>query len=239
MSILLKCKKALFGLRSVRGRRALGLGVGAVIEHTRILKDAAPGVIVDIGANRGQFSLLASELLPQARIEAFEPLEGPGRKFSAVFVGAENVTLHPLAIGAKSETAMMHVSASDDSSSLLAIGQRQLDEFPGTQEVSVVSVRVETLKEALPDEFSEAFLKIDVQGYEMPVLLGCEEVLHRFKHVYVETSFVELYEGQALITEVCGFLFSRGFVLSDVGGWLHGRDGRALQGDLLFSRRLS
>jgi len=58
-----------------------------------------------------------------------------------------------------------------------------------------------------------ALLKLDVQGFELSALQGCGRLLERFRYVYVEASFIELYVGQALATEVIGFLFSRGFNL--------------------------
>ena len=54
--------------------------VMAGAEHRQILsRDLATAV--DIGANRGQFSLAAREWSPGARMIAFEPLPGPGAVF--------------------------------------------------------------------------------------------------------------------------------------------------------------
>ncbi len=47
-----------------------------------------------------------------------------------------------------------------------------------------------------------ALLKLDVQGFELSALQGCEDLLQHFAWVYVECSFIELYEGQALADEV-------------------------------------
>ena len=47
-------------------------------------------------------------------------------------------------------------------------------------------------------------------------LEGCEDVLPEFAQVYVECSFVELYEGQALADEVVAWLSERQFSLVGV-----------------------
>ena len=49
-----------------------------------------------------------------------------------------------------------------------------------------------------------------MQGFELTALQGCEELLDRFDWVFVECSFIEPYEGQALADEVIAWLRERG-----------------------------
>lgn len=223
-------------------RRPLMMGVGAAIEHEPVLVYlSGQGVrrVVDIGANVGQFALAARHCITGARIDSFEPLAGPAEIFRRVFENDPNVALHPCAIGPESSSASMHVSAADDSSSLLPISPRQEEIFPGTAEVGRETVRVATLDAEIapPDPTERALLKVDVQGYELPALRGCESLLDRFYAAYVEASFVELYEGQGLAHEVIDFLHARGFALAGIFNTAYTADGTAVQGDLLFSRR--
>ena len=56
-------------------RKALCLGVGAAIEHEPMLRTlSACGVltVLDVGANVGQFTLVARRVFPKARVIAFE-----------------------------------------------------------------------------------------------------------------------------------------------------------------------
>ncbi|EQD29059.1 methyltransferase, FkbM family, partial [mine drainage metagenome] len=55
-----------------------------------------------------------------------------------------------------------------------------------------------------------ALLRLDVRGYELQALRGCEALLDRFRYVYCECSFVALYEGQALADEVIAWLREHG-----------------------------
>ena len=80
-------------------------------------------------------------------------------------------------------------------------------------------------------------LKIDVQGFELKCLQGCEDLLDRFQQVYVECSFVELYEGQALADEVIAWLRDRNFILQGVYNTFYDSKGAAVQGDFLFANR--
>jgi FkbM family methyltransferase len=192
--------------------------------------------VVDIGANRGQFALVARHCFPEARILSFEPLPGPSRTFQRVFAGDPSVILHPVAIGPERGETTIHLSARDDSSSLLPISSLQNTLFPGTAEAGTATVTVGPLSDFVAAEEIEppALLKLDVQGFELQVLRGCEDLLDRFALVYAECSFVELYLGQALADEVIAWLHERGFGLRGVYNMTYDRRGRAIQADFLF-----
>ncbi|MBN2569034.1 MAG: FkbM family methyltransferase, partial [Deltaproteobacteria bacterium] len=99
-------------------------------EHRQVLRtDLA--TVVDIGANRGQFALAVRRWVPAAKVFAFEPLAGPAARFHKIFKGDHKVTLYQVAIGPKAGDANIHVSAADDSSSLLPISHIQGRLFPG------------------------------------------------------------------------------------------------------------
>ncbi len=213
--------------------------VAAGVEHARVLRNLGPlRTVVDIGANRGQFALAARHVFPQARIVSFEPLAGPAALWRKVFAGDARATLIEAAVGPDPGEAQIHLSARDDSSSLLPITARQNALFPGTAEAGTETIRVVRLADALPaaDIEAPALLKLDVQGFELQALAGCEAVLDRFDWVYVECSFVELYAGQAFADEVIAWLRERGFVLRGVYNVTDDRHGLAVQADFLFGR---
>lgn len=207
-------------------------------EHRNILSRDLK-TVVDIGANRGQFALAVRRWASQARVMSFEPLSGPAEIFRRVFSGDDRVVLHQSAIGPTSARKEMHVSARDDSSSLLPISSAQTAMFPGTGEVSTTEVRVAPLYEFLTadDLPGPAMLKLDVQGYEYEALRGCESLLDQFDWVYCECSFIELYSGQKLACEVIDWLADRGFCLGGMFNPAYDHRGQAVQADFLFSRK--
>jgi len=218
-------------------KRLLRHRVAAGVEHARVLSGLDCCTVVDIGAHRGQFALVARYCQPKARVISFEPLPAAAVKFRAVFAGDDRVTLHEIAIGPAPGNATIHVSKKDDSSSLLPITANQVALFTGTAEVATAIVRVAPLREVIKvlDILPPALLKLDVQGYELEALRGCEDMLGQFACVYVECSFVELYGGQALADEVIAWLRERGFRLRGVHNTDYDRDGRATQADFLFA----
>lgn len=194
--------------------------------------------VVDVGANRGQFSLVARQCFPVATIVAFEPLAGPAARFRRVLAGEPRVSLHQYALGPEEGVSTMHVSSRDDSSSLLPITPRQRSIFPGTGESGTTMVRVGRLADfvSASELKPPALLKLDVQGYELEALRGCEELLDSFSYVYAECSFVELYQGQALADDLIAWLRRREHRLRGVYGVVYDGQGRAVQADMLFAR---
>lgn len=218
-------------------RCLLNCGVAAGVEHESSLRILNCRTVVDIGANRGQFALVARQCFPNATIFSFEPLPGPAKQFRRVFAGDRQVLLHETAIGPRNGVETMHVSGKDDSSSLLPITPLQEQMFPGTAEVSRQRVEIGLLSKFVSpkDIAPPALLKLDVQGYELEALKGCEGLLDHFSYVYVECSFMELYAGQASADEVVAFLRERGFALNGVYNTEYDRSGRSLQADFLFA----
>lgn len=213
---------------------ALRRGVLAATEHADSGLRLDVGTVIDVGASRGQFALFARRRWPSARIICFEPIPGAADKLQEVLGGA--VTLHRTALGSVEGASSLNISGADDSSSLLPIG-RQAVEFPGTRAVGTVTVPVGVLANhlhaALP---GPVLLKIDVQGFELEVLHGAGDRLALVDEILCECSFVELYDGQPLASDVIRYLREHGFTLTRVSGLAYGESGRQLQADLLFHR---
>lgn len=235
--MLLRFKKVVFGLSSIRLFRALLKGVGASIEHRSIIGGLTFDTVIDVGANKGQFALLVQEIAPLAEIISFEPLQAASEVYDTVLGSHPNCKLFNLALGEKAGKKRIHISNKDDSSSLLPITALQNNLFPGTFEKSSADVEQDCLDSllTLEDLAGHVLLKIDVQGYELEVLKGASTLLAGVEFVYVELSFMELYAGQPNAIDIISFLHSFNFVMSGVYN-ISSDAGRTVQADFLFAK---
>ncbi len=212
---------------------ALTQGVAATLDHDVALGRDQFATVIDVGANKGQFAVYARLRWPQARLICFEPLPAPRAKLARVTGGQAEI--HACALGPTPGTGQMHLATRADSSSLLALGARQKSIF-GMAESGVLSVPIQRLDACVSLPLARpSLLKIDVQGFELEVLKGATALLPEIDAVYVEVSYIELYEGQALHGEIERFLEQAGYRL-DGRFNLHRHQGEPVQADLLLRR---
>jgi FkbM family methyltransferase len=167
--------------------------------------------VFDIGANVGNWTILAKSVFPKTRIDAFEPVPSSLDLLKNAVQYLQDVHIHPVALGSKkSQTSMKILGNQADCSSLLD------PSAPGLNVEKEIMVSVNRLDDIIvelhipyPD-----FIKMDVQGYELEVLKGGVECLKHAKAVQCEVSFEEFYKGQALFRDVLDFMDDHGFRLS-------------------------
>lgn len=211
--------------------------VAASVDHVAALRLIDVATLLDVGANKGQFSLMARSLYPAARIEAFEPTPGASAVYRSVFAGDPRVTLHQVALSDEEGVVDFFMADREDSSSLLPIGRGETVAY-GVSPAAVIQVRSAVLDTVIDMDGLTApvMMKIDVQGGELKVLRGIGR-LETIDHVYVELSFVPLYDGQPLADDVIAYMAQRGFRLAGVFNQSTTREFGPTQADFLFSRR--
>lgn len=182
------------------------------------------GTMVDVGANIGQYSLLASRLVGAGgRVLAFEPspaiLERLYRHLS--LNRADNVEVIPCAVSDKAGSEPFYASAQAGNQ-----GQGSLispDPVKGQVRVStpqmVRTVRLDAELQARGIGDID-FMKVDVEGHEMAVLRSAEPWLrqHRIRALMVELSPENLRQAGCEPADIVDYL--QGFGLRPlVAGW--------------------
>jgi FkbM family methyltransferase len=236
--LLVKVAKLLKLLSRAEYRRGLPHKVAAAVEHEDMVRALHLGTLIDVGANVGQFSLLARTFHPHVLVHAFEPLSGPAARYERLLSRDHDIHLHRVAAGDTPGAAKIHVSGRPDSSSLLPITDLQNTLFPGTAEVMAETIKVVRADDVLDDAVlpDPILIKLDVQGFELTALRGMPNLLKRARYVYAEVSFRELYKGQPLAHEIVAWLATAGFRMAGAYNPTTARDGSAIQADILFER---
>lgn len=235
--LLLRARKLALIASTPSYRRALRHGVAASTEHQHDPLPPDIRTVIDVGANRGQFALIARHRWPDARLICFEPLSKPVAVLHRLLGEYAGVEIVQAAASAGAGTATIHVSRRDDSSSLLPITKHQSATFPGTEEIATEEVRTTSLDDYLGGEIARpVLLKLDVQGFELEVLRGAEGTLSSIDFVLVECSFQEFYTSQATADDVVRFLHRHGFSLLTGTAPSVDRHGVVVQLDFIFAR---
>lgn len=191
-------------------------------------------LVLDVGANQGQF---ASEIRNggySGHILSFEPLSKAHAALRRASEDDSKWDVAPrCAVGDHDGEAEINIAGNDVSSSLLPMLDSHLRAAPDTAYVGKEAVPLRTLDSMAAEhvtKFNNTLLKIDTQGFEWAVLDGAECVRKNMRGVMLELSLVPLYEGQRLWREVMNRLEKEGFVLWAVQPeFVDTNDGRTLQ----------
>ncbi len=199
-------------------------------------------VVLDIGANEGQFAADLRAAGYHGRIVSVEPLAAAHAALTrAAAMDNKWTVADRCAVGAAAGKAALHVAENSVSSSLREMTQAHLDAAAESQYVATEEVSVVTLADLIHRhaDASDAgvFVKIDVQGHERDVLEGAGDHLDTIAGIQLELSLVELYAGQSLMQAQVEFLAAHGLNLWSVDrGFMDGKTGRLLQCDGTFVR---
>ncbi|NNT71051.1 FkbM family methyltransferase [Flavobacterium sp. IMCC34852] len=194
--------------------------------------------IIDVGANSGQFSKVASYHFPKAKMDVFEPLPNLFPRIKKMFDNNPNINTHNIALGNELGTIKFNQNEFGHISSILEISDENIH-YPKGNGLDQIDVQIKTL-----DSFSFsqkankgiALLKLDVQGYELEVLKGGENTLQHIDYILLEANLEQLYVNQPSFTEVNSYLNSKGFELSDMLDFNLGSKNKYIEIDLLYKR---
>lgn len=203
-----------------------------------LIREHSVDVVLDVGANEGRFALALREAGYKGRIVSFEPLSAIYPKLEGAAAADPAWETLKLGLGARSGVAELNVAANKASSSFLPMLPELVAAEPRVAYVATEQAPVKTLDELdLLGPAERAYLKLDVQGYELEVLAGAERAMRAVEVVDAELSLVELYEGAPLLEEVVRRLDGQRFALVAVEpAFTHPRTGALLQLDGLFRR---
>jgi FkbM family methyltransferase len=197
-------------------------------------------LVIDAGANVGQFGVKLRWVGYKGRIVSFEPSSTAFARLQAEAAASPPWHAIRSALGARTETATLHVAGNSVSSSLREMLPAHVEAAPGSSYVGEESVpvrRLDDVPEVGPAWGSRLFLKSDTQGHEASVLEGAGAVMDRVRMLQIEGSLVPMYDGEMVWPRLHEHVVSLGFALAWVeAAFSDVRSGRLLQVDALYTR---
>lgn len=217
--------------------------VPAVDPHVRrqaILAGADVDVVVDVGANTGQYGAVLRRHGYRGRLLSLEPMSREFAQLRAAAAADCRWEAWRCAAGAEPGEITINVAGNSVSSSALPMLDAHADAAPRSVYVGTDTAPVDRLDALLADRWvrwRHPFLKVDTQGLEREVLSGAGEDLRQFVGVEMEMSLTPLYEGQMLLPEALETLDKAGFRLAGLHpAFVDQRSGETYQVDGVFLR---
>jgi FkbM family methyltransferase len=208
--------------------------------RVKLLASRGVTVLLDVGANVGQYALRTRHAGYRGRIVSFEPMLAAFTELSARAAGEPAWECRRQALGSSAEEAEIHVSRNSYSSSLLEMEDRHLRTAPdsayvGTERIPVLPL--DSIWDEVVSGSDRPFLKIDVQGFELEALRGAKRSLPTLLGVQCELSLVPLYAGAPTYGQVLEHLEAAGFRLAGIEPALFDPEtAELLQADAIFLR---
>ena len=174
--------------------------------------------LCDIGAHKGRWSFVMSQLNPQLEsVVMFEPQEKLIKSLHDCNLKRVKKKIIQCALGDKNH--QLTLKGGTASASLYDTANNQNYFFPGSTNQEIELVEVKVLDEIYTDEDLEYpdLIKMDVQGYELNVLKGARNLLINARYLVIELGLREFYEGQPALCELLKFLEDEQYMMIDHG----------------------
>jgi FkbM family methyltransferase len=197
-------------------------------------------VVLDVGANTGQYAITIRKNGYRGKIISFEPLPEAFNILEANRKNDDKWEAKNVALGPRDGKCDIHVAGNSMSSSFLEMSSYHEAVYPDsayTGDQNVTMARLDSLSSTLFKPGQGVYLKMDVQGYEMDVLKGGTQALSEVAVVEAEMCLTQLYEGQPLPFNLMAYLSELGYDLYSLdNGGVDASTGRVLWVDGIFVR---
>lgn len=174
-------------------------------------------VVLDVGANTGQFGQSLRDMGYQGRIISFEPILSVFQQLSARAAHDPRWEARNCGLGDKAEKKTINVTSNSVFSSMVP-----QTAFTEAFDASAHVVRTEVVDVQTLDSLfkgigsGHVFLKIDTQGYERAVLDGARDSLPHILGLQLELPVEHLYQDTWRFEEAIGYMRSKGFLPAQI-----------------------
>lgn len=227
------------GLRSLQAREYVEYSHGTLQKQ---LANAGIDLVIDVGANAGQYGRLVRRLGYTGQIISFEPIEAMHAQVSAQARRDGRWTVERFGIGDTEGELELNVMKHSEFSSFLRPSADGAALFrDGTSVLRTERCPVRRLDSLLPRFVPDhgtrrIHLKTDTQGYDMRVIRGLGAELARVRSLQIEAPIVSLYEADGSLSDTFAAMRDAGLSLTGLFPVSKDKSLRIIELDCLFIR---
>jgi FkbM family methyltransferase len=170
-----------------------------------VLRATEANLVLDVGANAGQYGRALRAAGYRGRIASFEPVAGPFARLERAAAGDPDWRVYPWALGSEEGTTEINVAPGTMSSMLAAsdFGRGWSDRL---RRLEPETITVRTLDAVLAEVGAgldpvRAYLKMDTQGFDLEVFAGARASLPFVVALQSEVACVPIYAGMPRLPE--------------------------------------
>lgn len=184
----------------------------------KVIREYDINMVIDVGANYGQFARSLRKIGYRGSIHSFEPVGECFAHLEKLARRQPGWHLYRLGVGSERATMDIHVSTSTDFSSLLSHNAFGQDRFKKISVKGTETIQVDTLDAILDDVLRapdlRVLLKTDTQGFDLQVFEGLRKYRDRVSAIICEVSFLPIYEGMPSFDTSINTFLAAGFAVS-------------------------
>lgn len=239
-SFFLKIKRK---LNSAFGFEIIKYPTPELDRRIKLLNYYGISVVLDVGANIGQYGTELRSIGYKGRIISFEPTKDA---FSKLIKNSKNDKLwevYNFSLGNFDGDTEINISQNSVSSSILNNLPQLIESAPEARFVAKEKIEVKKI-DSIFKSFSldkeNVYLKIDTQGYENMVIEGAKNSLDKITGIQIEMSLIPTYEGAISFEEMMKKLNNLNFITTSIeSGYYDKKTGNLLEVDGVFFKKLS
>lgn len=183
-----------------------------------VFKTQEVDMVLDVGANLGQFAKSLRQDGYTGIIHSFEPVKDTFRQLAEASKDDDKWFVHNFALGEAQGSATINVMNSSAFASVLKPNDFGTKQFEHRNNVNYEEeIKIETVDNflaSLDTKGKNIFLKMDTQGLDLKVFAGAKASLAEVVGLVSELSIVPIYEGMPSYLESLKVYSDSGFALT-------------------------
>lgn len=234
-SLLLKLKRA---FNNSCGVELLRYPTPELDRRIKLLNNNNIDVVMDVGANIGQYGSELRNIGYKGRIISFEPTSEAFAKLEKTALKYNLWEVYNMSLGERDGESTINIAKNSVSSSILKDLPLLTDSAPEATFIRKETIKIKKLDSIFEDlnlEGKNIYLKIDTQGYEKMVLDGAVSSLKKIIGIQIEMALIPSYEGSLTFEEMSEVLKKLGFKLKTIeSGHYNKKTGELIEVDGVF-----